>query len=317
MHKDEGQKLDPMYWPGMGNSDDKVSFFAYWPRVDMSSSDYSKTLLDPSNEIPVRLTSRGQNGDPILTYRVSTVSDQNLKSYDLMAARPILNAYYDASGITSGQVSFDFIHLLSAVSVHVQWTDGTSGGSSSNSPKLFIYKAGLTGLTSSDLSTEKSQFRKQGLFNLRMGTWYCMDYEALNLLGDIPWLLNSNFSSSGLESSKHYALYSSSLNALNGWQSSLSSAFNGDGTGINDDKYLLIIPNSKQKKLLLELGYNMLDNSGNVIDTVDESKVIDLDIKPGYVYQILLTLSKKKITYNVNVVNWAMESSNPYSTSIN
>ena len=72
---------------------------------------------------------------------------------------------------------------------------------------------------------------------------------------------------------------------------------------------MLIIPNSDQQKLKVNLTYSL--RNGSYFENVDVSKVIDQQIKPGYMYQILLTIKKNQLVFNVNVEDWNYNNSIP------
>jgi hypothetical protein len=289
-----------MYWP-MNMTNKKMSFFAYYPHVNTYDAAYV------GSENPLRIIAKGQSGAPILNYQVGGyATEDNLDQYDLMAATPVLD-------VNSGTINLAFKHLLTAVSVKIQYT--SSGASSGDpSPEFNFYRAGLFGASDYDSSTglgkvtEDTQFKKQGLFNLATGKWFTRGYADFNLLGN-TWLLQADDIQFGNDYS--YPLFSSqnqsSYGSSTSWYVDGVNEYNSSSSDLENDKYLLLIPNSNQDALNVRLGFYI--DYGGYKENVDIEKYINTgNFKPGYIYQVLLTLDLKTMTIECTVDDWTMGS---------
>lgn len=278
-----------VYWPTLttaNSSSEYMTFFAYYPHVDTYSNDYGKK----SNNF--RVETAGEYGFPMLDYTVATAVD-GLPSLDLMVAKPVVNQKIQ----DYNTVNFEFKHLLAAVSVNLQYKDDNY--SSSTSPKIFFTRASMQGVDQNDKVCDEAKFRKRGVFSMATGQWiYRNNFEHLDLLG-YTWLTQASIFD--LDDDKYYPLYEKFKPSGN-TSLSVTSDFSNPG----NDKFMLIIPNDKQKKLKVDLSYTIIN--GGFSENVDLSKLIDLQIKPGYIYQINLVIEKKKLNFNVTVNNWTYDS---------
>jgi hypothetical protein len=290
----------------MNMTNKKMSFFAYYPHVNPYVDAYV------GDENPLRIIAKGQSGAPILNYKVGGyATEDHLDQYDLMAAKPVLDV--DQS---NGTINLAFEHLLTAVSVKIQYT--SSGASSGDpSPEFNFYRAGLFGASDYDSSTglgkvtEDTQFKKQGLFNLATGKWFTRGYADFNLLGN-TWLLQAEDIQFATDA--YYSLFSSanqsSYGSSSSWGITDGNYFKNGESNIDTDKYLLLIPNSNQDALNVRLGFYI--DYGGYKENVDIEKYIDTgNFKPGYIYQVLLTLDLETMNIECSVNNWTWESSNP------
>lgn len=294
-----------VYWPTLtntnssGSGDEYMTFFAYYPHVNTYSNEYGK--YGEKNNLFVETA--GELGYPMLDYTVATAID-NYPSLDLMVAKPVVNQKIQ----DYSKVDFEFKHLLAAVSVNLQYKeDNTSSSSSSSSPYIFFTRASMQGVSSSGEVSEDSQFRKRGVFSMAKGQWiHRNDFEPLDLLA-YSWLTQTD--KFNLEVGKYYPLFD------DGKPSTGNSSLTVDDASLSrpgGDKFMFIIPNDKQEKLKVNLGYTII--SDGFSENVDLSKEIDLQFKPGYIYQINLVIDKKKLEFNVEVNDWTYDSSdNPHN----
>ena len=290
-----------LYWPTKRhdqNTTEYVTFFAYYPHVDTYSSSYN----DPE-KVNLHITAEGQTNIPMLDYQVACGpnTDNYFRNLDLMAAVPVINQNLESS--PTSQVDLNFKHLLAAVSIKINYEDNVSASGSSE-PQIIFHKAEMQGAHEDGSISELSKFTKRGLFNLATGKWYTRGFEPLNLLGD-TWLTENGGGPHTFNRGKYYTLlYDNKLESSTPFITLDSNSL----SSINNDHYMLIIPNSDQKKLKVNLTYSI--RNGSYFENVDVSKVIDQQIKPGYMYQILLTIKKNQLVFNVNVEDWS------YNTSI-
>lgn len=277
-----------VYWPTLTtttSSSDYMTFFAYYPHVDTYSEYYGKK----DNNLNLRVETAGALGYPMLDYTVATANDE-LPSLDLMVAKPVVNQRIQ----DYNTVNFEFKHLLAAVSVNLQYKDDNT--SSSNSPNIFFTRASMQGVNQNGTASEDAKFRKRGVFSMATGQWIHKNkFEPLDLLG-YTWLTQT--STFNLTNSEYYPLFD--INRAG--HSSLDVTDASQFSSFEYDKFMLIIPNDQQEKLKVDLSYTIFNNGFS--ENVDLSKLIDLQIKPGYIYQINLVIEKKKLNFNVTVNNW-------------
>lgn len=286
-----------VYWPTKStdnSTSEYMSFFAYYPHVNTLASNYEESNL--------KLIDGGDHGLPALDYEVATAGD-NFPSIDLMAAEPIVDQ--EISTASSSPISLNLKHLLAAVTVHIKWDGPTDV---SETPELYFTRAEMLGANNSGEVTEETMFRKRGIFSFYTCSWHFYQYfEPLNLLGSTS--LTETILPITLETSGQHPLFmhgSSYAGAV--------SDFSDFTTNYADDNYMLIIPNDKQEALKVNLNYKM--KNGSYFENVDISKTLDLRIEPGKYYQILLKISKTKMTFEVNVENWETGSSTNPSLEI-
>lgn len=290
-----------LYWPTRRNqsTNEYVTFFAYYPHVDTYKSSYN----DPK-KVNLHITAEGQTNIPMLDYQVACgpYTDNEFHNLDLMAAVPVINQNLESS--PTNPVDLNFKHLLAAVSIKINYEDNVSASGSSE-PEIIFHKAEMQGANDSGEITEQTKFTKRGLFNLATGKWYTLGFEPLNLLGD-TWLTQNGGGPHTFNRGKYYTLlYDNKLESSTPFITLDSSSI----SNINDDHYMLIIPNSDQQKLKVNLSYSL--RNGSYFENVDVSKVIDHQIKPGYMYQILLTIKKNQLVFNVTVDPWNYNNSIP------
>ena len=284
-----GYSQKNVYWPTklIDNSSEYMSFFAYYPHVNTLASDYEESNL--------KLIDGGDHGLPALDYEVATAGD-NFPSIDLMAAEPIVDQ--EISAASSNAINLNLKHLLAAVTVHIKWDGPTDV---SETPELFFTRAEMLGAKNSGEVTEETMFRKRGIFSFYTGCWHFSQYfEPLNLLGCTA-LTEATMPITLATSGQHPLFMHGSSYA------SEVSDFSDFTTNYADDNYMLIIPNGNQEALKVNLNYKM--KNGSYFENVDISKTLDLRIEPGKYYQILLKISKTKMTFEVTVDNWATGSS--------
>ncbi|MBR1543036.1 MAG: fimbrillin family protein [Bacteroidaceae bacterium] len=294
-----------LYWPTKrldSSTSEYVTFFAYYPYVYRESGSYNDPKL-----ANLHIIAEGQTGAPMLDYQVAYGSsgENSFRNLDLMAAEPVLNRAIATS--SPNPVDLRFKHLLAAVSVKVKYEVSNNSNYStsgySESPEIFFYKTEMQGANEYGSIELDTQFTKRGLFNLATGRWYTNGFETLNLLGD-TWLTKT--STVKFSNGNRYSLfYPTSSNTQPSGSSSQDFSVTNPSDFKNspdDDNYMLIIPNYNQKKLKVNLGYSI--KNGSSFENVDISKDIDLKIEPGKIYQILLTIKKDVLNFDVHVDPW-------------
>jgi len=285
-----GYSQKNVYWPTKSidsSTSEYMSFFAYYPHVNTSASDYEESNL--------KLIDGGDHGLPALDYEVATAGD-NFPSIDLMAAAPLVDQ--EISTASSNAINLNLKHLLAAVTVHIKWDGPTDV---SETPELFFTRAEMLGANNSGDVTEETMFRKRGIFSFYTGSWHFSQYfEPLNLLGCTA--LTETYLPITLATSGQHPLFMHGSSFA-----SEVSDFSDFTTSYADDNYMLIIPNSYQEALKVNLNYKM--KNGSYFENVDISKTLDLRIEPGKYYQILLKINKAKMTFEVTVENWGTSTS--------
>jgi len=302
------------YWPAKKfESSNCMTFMAYYPHVNTEDPDYYSSSPKLNAEHNLRLINNYYN-TPALDYRVANYDEKVLggQVLDLMAAKPFVTNFDNSNP----EVQLQFKHLLAAVSVKLIFDDQTESKGTIDSPELFFTNAVIQGANNNDKVTKETKFRKRGLFDLYRGKWmFGKDFEPLNLLEE-SWLLRSN----GFITLKNDAAYpllyadgseSSPFAASDCLDASFPFAVSStdhlsDDDKLESDRYMFIIPNSNQKKLLVRLNY--IIKSGSSMENVDLDEYLDLKIEPGKVYQILLRLKRDKLKINATVNNWDLVS---------
>ena len=299
------------YWPQEG----KVSFFAYYPYQNTSNWSSSKRL---------NIIRKDYNGTPFLEYYVLSADvHSDLDPIDLMAAEPVLNKQFDKTydwNSSNNTVEFKMKHLLAAMSVKLLVK---SNGSWDNNLRIHINNAVLRGNGSSssfsNSPTPNEQFKKGGRYDLAHGCWYTGEYEPLNLMGNVPFLLDG-FQSS--YNARLYKLYSPNFDSSNFDSSNYTSSTNYFESSFSEswkkDGYLTIIPlenrvDNRYLALILDYNISVRDGAllqGQFVENKHIEKVIEIPggIQPGKYYQILLELDLNAVNIKATVEsgNWEL-----------
>ena len=296
-------------------TEQKLSFFAYAPYVELSSTTdlTSPGIVEINGCAQLSGANIGNNktGEPTVKYRLDPTVNAN--QVDLLWGTRGDNTYSETDGtnntesadynvnltkqVTGEKVNFLFKHALAKIeNIQIRSTIDNNTGSNPDSKTCITVR-------SISIQNAASNFASEGVFNLATGQWSGLNNGSASL--------GSAFNFAAGTGTMNTAIFNAAANETNDGSAWSQTGVTGTAANVlnGDFPAYYVIPVGSAQQLTCTIDYDVKTVDGNLSGGYSSTNqvitnTISCNFQAGYKYKLILWLGLTSVKFTASVANW-------------